>query len=174
MRRTLTLCRTGLAAAAAVVLLTACSGNDGTSASPSSASSSSASATTSASSAESSGSGSEFCTQAASTISQLGSVLTVQDPAQLGPALQTAATQLGAIDPPPEIAADWKALVDGISQIAQAATTTDFTDQAQAQAFQQQATQLEAQLGTSETKVQDYLTNQCGITGSTGTAAPTS
>jgi hypothetical protein len=168
-----TISRAGLAGVAAVVLLTSCGGNNSTS-----SSSSGSSATTSSSSAASSGSagasGSEFCTQAVSVLSQLGSAAQVQDPTQLGPVLQQAATQLKSLNPPSAIATDWNALVNAVSQLGQAASTTDFTNAEQAQAFQQQASELQTQLGGSEAKVQSYLTNQCGITSSTGSTAPTS
>jgi hypothetical protein len=169
MRRTLTLCRTGLAGAAAVVLLTACSGNDGTSASPSSASGS-----TSSSSAESSGSGSEFCTQAASLQNTL-SAPDLSDPASAAPAIANAASQVRAIDPPAEISDDWKALADGLDQLGRILTTTDLNDPAQASAAQQQVSQLETDLGDASTNVSNYLSKECGIgDGSTGSAAPTS
>ena len=176
MRRTLTLCRTGLAGAAAVVLLTACSGNDSTSAS--SPSSSSAAASTSASSAPSSGSGgasdSEFCTQAASLQDTL-SAPDLNDPASAGPAIANAASQVRAIDPPPEIADDWTSLADGLDKLSQILTNTNLNDPAQATAAQQQIAQLETDLGDASTNVSNYLSSQCGIGGgATGSAAPTS
>jgi hypothetical protein len=172
MRRTLTLCRTGLAGAAAVVLLTACSGNDDTS-----ASSSSASGTTSASPAGSSGSGSksgsEFCTQAASLQNTL-SAPDLSDPASAGPAIADAASQVRAIDPPAEISDDWNALADGLDQLGRILSTTDLNDPAQASAAQQQVSQLETDLGDASTNVSNYLTNECGISDSSESAAPTS
>src|SRR4051794_19601186 len=161
MRRTLTLCRTGLATAAAVVLLTACGGGDGND----SASSSSASETSSSSSSESSGAAAdtEFCQQAASLDSELSGLTNVQDPTQLAPALQAVSQRLHQLTPPAEIATDWNQLVGAIDQLAQAAAGTDFTDEAQAAAFGQTATQLEAQLGPASTNVENYLSTQCGI-----------
>ena len=175
MRRTVTLCRTGLAAVATAVLLTACGGGDGSSsasgsgpaastASGSAASTSSGSAaSTSSSAASGSAAGSEFCTQASAVVSQLGEVVNVQDPAQLAPALQQAASQLRAIEAPPEIATDWDALVGAVDQLAGAAASTDFSNQQQAATFAQTATQLQAQVAGSSTKVENYLTGQCGI-----------
>jgi hypothetical protein len=173
MRRTLTLCRTGLAGVAAVVLLTACGGNDDTS-----ASSSSASGSPSAGSAESSGSGSasgsEFCTQAASLENTL-SAPDLSDPASAGPAIADAASQVRAIDPPAEISDDWTALADGLDQLGQILTTTDLNDPAQASAAQQQVSQLEADLGDASTNVSNYLSSECGIgNDSSQSAAPTS
>jgi hypothetical protein len=175
MRRTLTLCRTGLAAAAAVVLLTACGGNDDSAATATSGSAASTSASSTAAGGSGAASSSQFCTQAAAVMAQLDDVGNVQDPAQLGPGLQRAATQLQSLDPPPEIADDWHTLVDAFSQVAQIASTTNFSDPEQLAAFEQQASQVESQLGNSQTTVQNYLTDECGITdNSGGTAAPTS
>lgn len=172
MRRTLTLCRTGLAGAAAFVLLTACGGGDDTA----SSSSSSASETTTSSSSETGAAAdTEFCQQAASLNDALAGLGNVQDPAQFGTILQQLADKLHQLDPPAEIESDWTGLVGGIDQLAQAAAQTDFTDQNQAAAFAQTANQLESQLGTASTSVETYLSDQCGIDAdSTDSAAPTS
>src|SRR3954453_3433206 len=153
MRRSLTLCRTGLAGVAAFALLTACGGGS------SNDSSSSASDTTSSSAAESTSGGdassSEFCQQAQAFLDQvqnadLGSQV---NPAQIGGVLTQAAGQMRAIDPPSEIADDWTALADAIEQLGTAYATTDFNDPQQVTAFQQTATELEGQLGTASTNV---------------------
>jgi len=174
MRRTLTLCRTGLAGAAAFVLLTASSGGSDDSAS----SSSSASGTTSSSSSSSSSApaaDSEFCQQAGAVLAQLNSVTTVPDPAQIAPILQQAATQLDAIEPPQQITSDWNSLVGAIQQLAQAASATDFTNQQQATAFAQTLSQLSSQLQGPSTNVENYLSTQCGISSDdTASSAPTS
>jgi hypothetical protein len=172
MRRTLTLCRTGLAGAAAVVMLTACGGGDSND-----SASSSASQTTSSSSSSSSAAAAdtEFCQQASSLDEDLAGLTAAEDPSQLAPALQQVSQRLHQLTPPAEIESDWNSLVGAIDQLAQAAGTTDFTDQQQAAAFAQTATQLESQLGPASTNVESYLSNQCGIdTDSTDSAAPTS
>src|SRR4051812_38884331 len=174
MRRTLTLCRTGLAGVAAAVLLTACSGSDDSSASSSSSAVESTSASAGASSGSGSGSGSEFCTQAASLENTL-SAPDLSDPASAGPAIADAASQVRAIDPPAEISDDWTALADGLDQLGQILTTTDLNDPAQASAAQQQVSQLEADLGDASTNVSNYLSSECGIgNDSSQSAAPTS
>jgi len=169
MRRTLTLCRTGLAGVAAVVLLTACGGG-------SNSASSGASDTTSSSASASSGGGkaqnSGFCTQAQAFLTQLQSAdLGSQNPAAIGGLLTQAAGQMRAIQPPSEIAADWTALADAIDQLGSDYAATDFNDAQQAAAFQQTATQLQTKVSTSSIKVETYLRDQCGITES---ASPTS
>jgi hypothetical protein len=172
MRRTLTLCRTGLAGAAAFVLLTACGGGD----SNDSASSSSASETTSSSSSSSAAAAdSEFCQQASTLDEDLAGLNSAEDPSDLAPALQTVSQRLHQLTPPAEIESDWNSLVGAIDQLAQAAATTDFNDPQQAAAFAQTAASLESQLGPASTNVETYLTTQCGIdTGSTDSASATS
>jgi hypothetical protein len=169
MRRTLTLCRTALAGAAVAVLLTACGGGSNSS----SASSTSAKSTT-ASSSSAAAADTEFCKQAATLDQDLSGLSNTSDPSQLAPALQTVSQRLHQLTPPAEIETDWNSLVGAIDQLAQAAATTDFTNQQQATAFAQTASQLQSQLGTASTNVENYLTNQCGITQSTDTSAPTS
>jgi hypothetical protein len=172
MRRTLTVCRNGLAVAAAAVLLTACGGSDsgGASASSSSAASSSASETSADAAA------SEFCSQAAKALSDLQPALSGQgDPASLAPALQQAADQVRAIQAPSAIAADWTALADGIEQIAQAFATANVSDPASQAALQQRTTEIIGQLSAPATNVQTYLAQKCGLaTPSTESASPTS
>jgi hypothetical protein len=170
MRRTLTLCRTGLAGAAAFVLLTACGGgnsNDSASSSSSKSSTSSSSSSSSAAAADT-----EFCQQASTLDQDLAGLGNASDPSQLAPALQTVSQRLHQLTPPAEIESDWNSLVGAIDQLAQAAATTDFNDPQQAATFAQTATQLETQLGPASTNVETYLTEQCGIAGS-DTASPT-
>ena len=171
MRRTLTACRSGLSVAAAVVLLSACGGSDeGGSASSTSEASSSA-AETSADAA-----GSQFCAEAAAVQENVGSTLNDQsDPASLPQALQDAATEIRAIEPPPEIAADWTALADGVEQIAAAFQAIDFNDPNALATFQEQVGQLQTDLGTASTNVETYLREECGLdTGPSEPAAPSS
>src|SRR4051812_29831557 len=114
MRSSLTVWRTGLSAAAAFVLLTACGGGDSkdSSASGQSTTPSSASQTTTADAA-----GSDFCKQAAAVQERVGATFTgSSDPANLPAVLKEAASQIRAIDPPAEIASDWKSFADGIEQ----------------------------------------------------------
>jgi hypothetical protein len=168
MRRTLTACRTGLSVAAAVVLLSACGGSDEGS---SAAGSSEAESSAPESSAEPADS--QFCTDAAAIQERVGSTLNDQsDPAALPQALQEAATEIRAVEPPPEIAADWESLADGVDQIATAFSGLDFNDPNALATFQQQVGQLQAQLGTASTNVENYLREECGIEGEP--AAPSS
>jgi hypothetical protein len=172
MRRTLTVCRNGLSVAAAAVLLTACSGSgDDDSASSSSSGTSSSASETSADAA-----GSEFCTEAAAALSEVEPAFTGQggDPAALAPALQRAADQVRAIEPPSQISSDWTALADGIEQFAQAFAEVNVNDPASASALQQRTTEIIGSLSTSATNVQNYLGEECGLETPSESAAPTS
>ena len=170
MRRPLPGYRTGLSVAAALVLLTGCSGSgDGNSAASSTTASSSAAETTAAAA------GSQFCTQAASLAAKLGSVVADQsDPGAAQQGLQAALAAIRAIDPPAEIASDWSALADGVEQLATASAGVDFNDPAAVATFQQTATQLETQLSSASTGVEKYLSEKCGLVAPGGSASPTS
>jgi hypothetical protein len=171
MRRTLPAYRTGLSVAAAVVLLSACGGSD-------EGSSASGSGETGASASESTAepADSQFCTQAAAIQERVGAGLTdPSDPAALPGALQQAVAEIRAVDPPEEIEADWNALADGVEQIAVAFGSIDFNDPNAVATFQQQVGDLQAELTTASTNVENYLRDECGIE-STGDdpAAPSS
>jgi hypothetical protein len=162
MRRTLT-------AVAALVMLAACGGPDDDDASPTAPSTTSASETTAPPASA------EFCTQAGGVQSRLAATFGEQpDRARLPQLLQEAATQIRAIEPPAELAADWSAFADGVDQIA-AAAQIDFDDPAAVAGFQQQAAAAQQQYGTAFTHVTSYLTEECGLVGApTKTSAPTS
>ena len=164
-------CRSGLSVVAAVVLLSACGGSDeGGSASGSGEPTSSA-AETSADAADS-----KFCTDAAAIQERVGSTLTDQsDPAALPQALQAAAAEIRAVEPPSEIAADWNALAEGVEQIAAAFSSIDFSDPNALTTFQTQVGQLQAGLTTASTNVENYLRDECGLELDSGeSAAPSS
>jgi hypothetical protein len=175
MRRTLTVCHHGLSAAAVVVMLTACGGSEN---GDSAASESTPSAAESSAAPESSAdaAGSEFCTEAPAIEGRIDSTIqNSQDPQALPQALQEAANEIRAIEPPDEIASDWNALADGAEQIAAAIAQVDFRDPNALATFQQQVGQLESQLSSASTNVETYLREECGIdTGSGESAAPTS
>jgi hypothetical protein len=158
MRRTFTACRTGIAVAAAVVLLSACGSDDDPSSSQ--AGETSAEATESSAPEEDS----EFCTQASTIQDRVDATLNGQtDPTALPQALEAAAAEIRAIEPPDEIAADWEALAGGVEQIAAAFGDIDFNDPNALAQFQQQIGQLQTELGTASTNVQNYLSEECGL-----------
>ncbi|MBB3677824.1 hypothetical protein [Modestobacter versicolor] len=185
MRAPATLLKAGLSAAAAVVLLTACGGSDeepsaraGSSGSGSSSSSSSAAAGSTApssSDAPAGGSASSeqvaaFCSQAVTLEESVNASVeqAASDPTQLGPALQRLADQYAAVEAPPEVAGDWGTLVDGIQQLAGAASDIDVTDPAAAGQLQASLGGLEEQLTTATAGIGTYAAANCGA------AAPSS
>ena len=168
MRRTLSACRSGLSVAAAVVLLSACGGSDEGSdaASPSETGSAAAESTADAAN-------SQFCTDAAAMQERVSSAFNDQsNPAALPQALQQAATEIRDVEPPAEIASDWAVFADGVQQIATAFAEIDFNDPNALATLQQQVGQLQGQLSTASTNVQNYLREECGLEGET--AAPSS
>jgi hypothetical protein len=175
MRRTLSLCRSGLAAAAAVVLLTACGGSDeapsaSETSSPSTSSSASETTENSAPQADS-----EFCTEAAAIQERISaSFLGQTDQSNLGEIFQQASDEVRALEPPADLAADWEQFAAGIQAIADA-SNIDFTDQAAVAQWQQAVTQIQEQYGTAFANVESYLATECGLTDEgSETAAPTS
>jgi hypothetical protein len=170
MRRTLSTCRSGLSVAAALVLLTACGGSDeGGSDAASPSETGSATSEDPADSANS-----QFCTDAASIQERVSSTLNDQtNPAALPQALQQAATEIREVEPPAEISADWTALANGVEQIATAFGEIDFNDPNALATFQQQVGQLQGELSSASTNVENYLREECGIE-ATESAAPSS
>ena len=117
---------------------------------------------------------SEFCTAATALQEQLVTTLGSRpDPATVRTALQQAATGFRAVEPPPEIAAEWNTLGDGVEQTAAALASTDVADPGGRAAFQEQLGQLQAQVGTASADVGAYLRDECGLdAGGSGPATP--
>jgi hypothetical protein len=168
MRRTLTVCRNGLAVTAAAVLLTACGGSGDDEGSSSAGSSETSSAPeTSADAADS-----EFCTEAAAIQERVGSTFNDQsDLANLPAALNQAAEEVRQVEPPDEIAGDWAALADGIDEIASAIASVDFSDPNAAATFEQQVAPLQQELAGASANVSAYLQDECGLEVDTGEPA---
>ncbi len=165
----------GMSATAAVLLLTACSGGSDDESAASSTSAAPSSAAESSSAAPESGSG--FCTEAQTALSEFSSsVGAAQDPAQAEVQFRQAAEEIRGIEPPSEIADDWNALADGLEKIAgTVAGATSSNDSEAAAQFTAQVQDLQQ----SATGVATYLQAECGIqTGdagtSSGSAAPSS
>ena len=153
-----------IAAVAAVVLLTACGGDDSPGAdSSATGSAADTGAAESGSASESAGASgdSEFCTRAAEidervdeAIENLGDA----DPS-LQDAFQEIATELRDIEPPDAISADWQALSDGLERISAAFADFDITDPESLQALQDAGDGLSDASGN----VENYLRDECGI-----------
>jgi hypothetical protein len=172
MRRSLSAVRTGISVAAAVVLLTACGGSGDDDSASASSSETSAEATESSASEE----GSEFCTDAANLLGSIDPALSGQSGTDgIGPLLQQASDGVRAIEAPPEIADDWTALADALSQLATAFADLDPADPQSQAEFGQAAAAIQGEVGTSITNVQTYLAEECGVDlAPSEPAAPTS
>ena len=158
----------GVCTTAALLLVGACSGGseDDSASSTTSAAPSSAAE----SSSEAPESDSEFCTEARQINERITSSLTVSDGASLSGNLQTISDEIGALEPPDEIADDWNSLADALGQAADALEGVDLTDPEEAAKVQAEVAELQEQLGDAGTNVETYLREQCGIdTEGTGT-----
>jgi hypothetical protein len=171
MRRSLQLCRLGLAGAATVAVLTACGGSGGSN----TASSGSAARTTTATTSTATVAGGTFCAQARSFAAQLGSAVgsLAQQGADAGSVLQQVVSRLQTIEPPAEIAADWRTALGDLRQMSREIASTNLSDRQAVAQLQQKLAPLEQSLETSGQRVDQYLRTRCGI--ATGeTASPTS
>jgi hypothetical protein len=155
-RTTLHLCRAGLAAATAAVLLTACSGDGEDSASGSAETSGSASADTSSPSGAS-----EFCARAEEIDSRVEAALAGVDDADpsVTDAFRQIAVELRDIEPPDAISQDWAELSAGLERMADAFADFDITDADSLQALDE----AEGSLTTASDNVDQYLRDECGI-----------
>jgi hypothetical protein len=144
-------------------VLAACGG--GGSSSTGSAATSSAAETTAASGQD------DFCTQAAGFDERVDSALSdlgENDPS-VPDAFRQIATELRGIEAPAEIADDWTALAGGLDRIADALADFDITDPDSLAALDD----IEGDLSTASSNVENYLRDECGI-GTSDSPAPTS
>ena len=175
MRRSLLACRTGLTVAAALVLVSACGGSEEDGAASPSSSAPAASSSSSAAGSEAPQAGSQFCTEAESLLTALDTAFQDSaDTATLPQLFQQTAAGMRSIDAPDEIAGDWGTLADGLDQYAAAFEGLDLSDPASLEQFEQRTAGLEQQLTASGDNVEGYLSEQCGITGESESAAPSS
>jgi len=162
--------RLGLAVAAAL-LVAGCSGGATKTAGATSAAASSGTAASSSSAAATGAAVADtpFCQQLKTSFAELTPAFTggASDPASLGAAIKKEAALVRTIQPPAEIAADWKTLSVALDAIASSYGKLDPHNPASATAF---LAQNQAQLGALESaagRLGTYLSTTCGI------AAPT-
>ena len=169
MRRSL-LRRGVLPAAAALVLLSGCSDSaDEETAAPAEETATETSEPTE------SPADTEFCTDAAGIQERItGNAGDAGDPAQLTQVFRDAAEEIRAIEPPDELAQDWRALADGAERFATALEGVDLTDPNALATLEQALGPLEQELDSASTNVQNYLAEECGLGGATGSPAPSS
>src|SRR5688500_13191906 len=155
MSRTLIVRLTSAMGAAAVLLLSACGGED----SGSDASGAGATGTDAQESGASGGG--DFCEQAAGIEQRVESAMSDLD--EESPSVPDAFTQvaeeLRAIEPPDAIASDWDALAGGLDRMAEAFADFDITDPDSLAALEE----AEGELSTASTNVENYLRDECGI-----------
>jgi hypothetical protein len=171
MQLTSNFVRTAVTGAAAIALLTACSGgSDNSSASSTSASKTTSSAATSTA-AGPTGTDAAFCQAVPQLVTQLGTLQAAQ-PAQVPAILQQLSTGFQAVTPPAAIASDWQALGAGLQQFATAISSIDVsTPQGQQQlaAAEQQAT---AAAAPHQGNISAWVLSNCG--GASGSASSSS
>jgi hypothetical protein len=161
MPRTPSACRSVSAVSASVLLLTACSGGGGDDTSGS-ASEKSAAGTTAAAG--------DFCSRAADLDERVeAAVASRSDDASVADAFRALATELRGMEPPAEIAGDWKTQADGLDQMADALAELDLTEPDSFAKLEE----LGARLSTASDNVGTYLEANCGIDTS-GSSAPAS
>ena len=153
--RVLHLFRAGLAGAAGVVLLAACSSTGG-----GSTGDALAAETTDA---PSPAAGSDaFCDQAAGIDDRVDAALAdLDEGASVPAAFSQIAVELRDIEPPDAIATAWTALGDGLDDIADAVADLDITDLDSLEALDDVGTRLT----DAGDEVDAYLSEECGIGG---------
>ena len=177
MRSFPSLSRSALVAAAATVLLTACSSGSSGDGSGSEESAESTSADTSSSAAPSTGSSSTssssssasadpavaaFCQQAEQFATTLGQAQSLTTPQEIGPVVQQASAAFNQTTPPAEIASDWQVLGGALQAWSDTAGSVDLASPEGQQQFSTSASQfLTTFQGESGTNVESYITTNC-------------
>jgi hypothetical protein len=149
----------GASAATAFVLLTACGGSDEQS--DAAATSAGSSSTAESSTGTSDEDIQAFCTEAESVITAASDSLEGADPSQLSATLDQAVADLDDVQAPEEIRADWQTATAMFAGLRDAVAGVDVTTpEGQAQ-LQQAITDLEAQSGESQTRLDAWITDNC-------------
>ena len=169
----------GVSAAAALVLLTACGGSDSedSSASGSSSSPAEASAAQTSAAEESAADPQEFCQQTIEAGRDLDATFSAAgtDTSQVPQLLEAAVSRFDAITPPAAAADDWSTLTGGLHELSDTAAGLDFTDPNAFTTFSQELSELSGPLNTAQQNVGEYIRTECGIDPGTGeTVAPSS
>jgi len=147
---------TSLALVAALAV-TACGGDDGDAAAgspaPTSAAASDATGATSGSA--------DFCAQAEGIDQRVDSALSdlEGDDPSVADAFRQIATELRAITAPEAIADDWASMAAGLDRMADAFADLDLTDVDSLEALDR----AEGNLTEAGSRVDDYLSDECGI-----------
>ncbi|PWW22543.1 hypothetical protein JD79_01697 [Geodermatophilus normandii] len=176
MRSFPSLSRSALVAAAATVMLTACTSGSSGDGSGSEESAESTSADTSSSAAPSTGSSSSspsssgsadpavaaFCQQAEQFATTLGQAQSLTTPQEIGPVVQQASAAFNQTTPPAEIASDWQVLGGALQAWSDTAGSVDLASPEGQQQFSTSASQfLTTFQGESGANVESYITTNC-------------
>jgi len=153
------LCRAGVAAAAAAVLLTACGGDGDESSAGSADSGGSASADAGGSTAPSGSS--DFCAQAEDIDQRVEDALSGadDDDPSVADAFRQIAVELRDIEAPDAIRDDWAELSAGLDRMAEAFGELDITDPSSLEVLDE----AEGNLTRASDNVDQYLSDECGI-----------
>jgi len=174
MRTSATVLRAGLSGAAAVLLLTGCSGSGddpeaGSTAAPATSSSAAASTSTSADDVQA------FCTEAEAAFTRVSQAFgSATDPANVSAALDQGVAAFDGVQPPAEISSDWSALRQGLAGLRDAVAGTDVTTPEGQAALQGAVTTFQTDAAEPQQNLEQYLTANCDGLGGTPTPAPSS
>ena len=154
-RPTPTVCRTALAGAAAVVVLTGCGGS-ATSSPPTASAAGPATAGTPAAAADA-----DFCARAAGIDDRVEAALSGRegDDPSVADAFHRLAEELRGIEAPAAISGDWQTMAGGLDRMADALAGIDLTDPDSLTALDE----AEGDLSSASSSVEDHLRDQCGI-----------
>ena len=179
MHSLLTGLRPAVTAAAAAVLLTACSGSDegssdatassgGATSSGSTSPGSAAPSSTTTSTAPSGGAdAAQFCSEVGALAPLVGQLSTAA-PTEVPGILRQAVDALQGIEPPAEVADAYRTVNDSLSEASRLADSLDLSTQEGQQQFSTQAGQVLAQAGPASTELETWTGANCP------TPAPTS
>ena len=174
MRLSATVLRAGLSGAAAVVLLTGCSGSGdepeaGSTAAPSTSGSAGASASTSADDVQA------FCTDAQAAFTRVSQAFgSATDPANVSAALDQGVAAFDEVEPPAEISSDWSALQEGLAGLRDAVAGTDASTPEGQAALQGAVTTFQTDAAEPQQRLEQFLTTNCDGLGGTPAPAPSS
>lgn len=158
--------RAGAAAALMVVMLAGCGGGDDDPAAETSAPTAVPTEDTSTDAANG-----DFCAEVEDIKSQLenlNSLPDMSDPAEAVQTLEEAVDALRSVDPPAEIAEDWATVTDAFQSVVTGLRDLDVSDsEALARQLEDLVDQMEQQsaaIDEAGTNIDQYVSEECGIT----------
>lgn len=174
MRLSATVLRAGLSGAAAVLLLTGCSGSGddpaaGSTAAPATSSSAAASTSTSGEDVQA------FCTEAQAAFTRVTQAFgSATDPANVSAALDQGVAAFDEVQPPAEITSDWSSLREGLAGLRDAVAGTDVSTPEGQSALRDAVTTFQDDAAGPQQDVEQFLTANCDGLSGTPTPAPSS